>query len=209
MRLSAADMLRRLGAGASIDSVCTEAAITRAQFAAWWRDELASRLPATTGEMRAAVPERVEILRDRWGIPHVFAPTDAALFFGFGVAMAQDRLWQMDYLRRRAHGRLAEILGADAVSVDTVSRTVGITRIARRHLGDLPTETASLLEQFSAGVNACIEARRERLPIEFALLDYAPEPWTPLRLSPGRRATPPPVARARAANRTLRRSPSA
>lgn len=180
MRLSSTEMLRRLGLGVSIDSVCLDADISRVRFDAWWRDELAARLPRTDGVLRAAAPGRVEILRDRWGIPQVRADGDAALFFGFGLAMAQDRLWQMDYLRRRAHGRLAEILGAEALGLDVVSRTVGITRIARQHLRALPPETTALLEQFAAGVTACIDARRERLPIEFALLDYVPEPWTPL-----------------------------
>jgi penicillin G amidase len=179
MRLPSADILRRLGAGASIESVCADAGISRVQFDAWWREELESRVPQTVGELATAAPGRVEILRDRWGIPHLFADTDPALFFGFGFAMAQDRLWQMDYLRRRAHGRLAEILGAGALGLDVVSRTVGITRIAREHLRALPAETTILLERFSAGVNASI-AQRNPLPIEFALLDYAPEPWAPL-----------------------------
>jgi penicillin amidase len=86
----------------------------------------------------------------------------------------------MDYLRRRALGRLAEVLGPDGVSLDVLARTVGLNRIAREELRGLPAETMTLLEQFSAGVNACIVHRRGRLPIEFDLLDYVPEPWTPL-----------------------------
>ena len=179
MRLSSDEMLRRLGAGRSIDSVCADAGISRAQFDAWWQQELTARLPECAGDVRAAAPGRVDILRDRWGVPHVYGDTDPALFFGFGFAMAQDRLWQMDYLRRRAHGRLAEILGTGGLSLDVVSRTVGITRIARRHLDAMPTETTTLLEHFSKGVNASIKHRKQ-LPIEFGLLDYSPEPWAPL-----------------------------
>jgi penicillin amidase len=179
MPLPTADILRRLGAGASIESLCRDAGMSRDQFDAWWQQQLASRLPQTDGELPAGAPGRVEILRDRWGVPHVFGDTDPALFFGFGFAMAQDRLWQMDYLRRRAHGRLAEILGPSALGLDVISRTVGITRIANQHVHALPPETATLLGHFSAGVNASIK-QRPALPIEFGLMDYSPEPWTPL-----------------------------
>jgi len=173
-------MLRRLGSGASIEAVCAEAGLSRAAFDTWWSAELTSRLPQATGVAQVAAPGPVEILRDRWGIPHVFAETDDALFFGFGVAMAQDRLWQMDYLRRKALGRLAEVLGPDALSLDIVARTVGFGRIALEHLGRLPEGTRSVLTQFAAGVNAAVAMRGDRLPVEFALLDYVPQSWTPL-----------------------------
>lgn len=180
MRLPPDEMLRRLGSGASVEAVCADAGITRAAFDAWWKAELAARVPQTAGTLRAAAPGGVEILRDRWGIPHVLAAGDDGLFFGFGFVMAQDRLWQMDYLRRRAMGRLAEVLGRDGLALDVLARTVGLNRIARAHLDRLPAGTLRVLEQFSAGVNASIAQRADRLPIEFALLDYAPEPWTPL-----------------------------
>jgi penicillin G amidase len=180
MKHSAAELLRRLGAGESLDAICERAAMTRAELDAWWKAEAAGRLPVMEGRVRTGAPGRVEIMRDRWGIPHVFADTDDAAFFGFGFAMAQDRLWQMDYLRRRALGLLAEILGRDGLALDVVARTVGLPRIAGEHLERLPAATAGLLEQFSAGVNACIAQRGERLPIEFGLLDYAPAPWRPL-----------------------------
>jgi penicillin G amidase len=177
---SAAELLRRLGAGEPLDAVCTRAGMTRAELDAWWKAEAAGRVPPMDGRLRVGAPGRVDILRDRWGIPHVYADTDDAAFFGFGFAMAQDRLWQMDYLRRRAFGRLAEILGRDGLALDIVARTVGLPRIAGEHLERLPAATVRVLEQFSAGVNAGISQRGERLPIEFGLLDYAPHPWTPL-----------------------------
>lgn len=180
MKLSSGDMLRRLGAGATIAAVCADAGLTRAEFDAWWKSEAAARLPRLTGAVTVSGPGPVEILRDRWGIPHVYAKSDDALFFGFGYAMAQDRLWQMDYLRRRGHGRLAEILGPEGLGLDVVARTVGLPRIARAQLNRLPDETRRLLERFSDGVNTCVAQRRERLPIEFALLNYTPEPWVPL-----------------------------
>ncbi len=180
MMRSSRGLLRELGAGVSIASVCATAGMTRAEFTEWWNAERMSRLPQTSGSIRMSGPGRVEIRREQWGIPQILADSDEALSFGFGFAMAQDRLWQMDYLRRKALGRLAEILGPEGLSLDIVARTVGIHRIAGEHLARLPAQTLAWLEQFSAGVNACVVERRAGLPIEFALLDYVPEPWTPL-----------------------------
>ena len=114
------------------------------------------------------------------GIPHIHADTDSDLFFGFGYAMASDRLFQMDYLRRKGRGRLAEVLGPDALGLDRLARTVGLGRIAEAEWKTLDDETKALLQAFAAGVNALIEATRETPPIEFDLLDYRPQPWSPV-----------------------------
>jgi penicillin amidase len=106
------------------------------------------------------------------------AQQDADLFFGYGYAMAQDRLWQMDYLRRKALGRLSEVFGAEMIEQDTIARTVGLNRIAAHEVDALPAETRRLLEAFTHGVNAVIAESGDRLPVEFGLLDYAPEPWS-------------------------------
>lgn len=180
MSLPPTEILRRLGAGEPIETMCAASGWTRKDFDIWWNGELVSRLPQTPDTLSVSESGRAEILRDRWGIPHIFAPTDNALFFGYGFAMAQDRLWQMDYLRRRSMGRLAEILGPDGLALDVTARTIGLPGIARAHLSQLPAETTVLLECFAAGVNTCITQRRDRLPIEFALLDYAPDPWMAL-----------------------------
>ena len=118
--------------------------------------------------------------RDNLGIPHIYAANDADLFVGFGYAMAQDRLFQLDWLRRKGAGRLAEIVGNDGLEQDVLARTVGLNRIARAEWDRLPAETQSVLTAFSAGVNAVIEECGDRLPIEFDLLDYRPEPWRPI-----------------------------
>ncbi len=101
MSITPQDILRRLGAGEAIDSVCRTVGWSRAEFDAWWRREAASRVPRCEGEVTAAVRAGVVIERDRWGIPHVFADRQDDLWFGFGYAMAQDRLFQMDYLGAR------------------------------------------------------------------------------------------------------------
>jgi penicillin amidase len=94
--------------------------------------------------------------------------------------MAQDRLFQLDYLRRKATGRLSEVLGPDELESDLVVRTVGIHRIAAAEEKCLPSETSELLNSFSEGINAFMQQTKDQLPIEFGLLDYRPEPWSPL-----------------------------
>lgn len=158
--------------------------MVRTEFDAWWRQECALRVPAIDGTLAAGkaagIRGRVEIARDACGIPHIAAESDADLFFGFGLAMAQDRLFQLDYLRRKGAGRLAEILGSEALESDLLVRTVGVRRIAEVEWTRLGDETRALLTAFAAGVNAAIEQAQDALPIEFDLLDYRPEPWTPL-----------------------------
>ncbi len=180
MNLTSRDILKRLGTAESIDSVCQAAGWSRVEFDEWWQRETAGRAPRCDGEATVAIQANVTIERDRWGIPHIFAERQDDVWFGFGYAMAQDRLFQMDYLRRKGLGRLAEVLGPDGVSLDLVARTVGLNRIAREELARLPDETRAVLEAFSAGVNAWIEHCGDRLPIEFDLLDYRPESWSPI-----------------------------
>src|SRR3954452_7751477 len=95
---------------------------------------------------------RVEILRDRSGVPHIYAASTPALYFGLGVAMAEDRLWQMDRLRRRALGRQAEILGADYLASDIAHLTVGIDQISAREAEALDAATHGMVAALVAGI---------------------------------------------------------
>ncbi len=174
------DVLRRLGTGEAIESVCRTAGWTRSEFDSRWHGEAASRAPRCEGQVVANVRTDVTIERDRWGIPHIFADSHHDLCFGLGFAMAQDRMFQMDYLRRKGLGRLAEVLGAEGLPLDLVARTVGLNRIAQAEWTSLPDETRDVLQSFAEGVNAWIEQCGEQLPIEFDLLDYRPVPWSPL-----------------------------
>ena len=115
-------------------------------------------MPGQSGSQWAAVNGVVRIDRNRWGIPRVSADTDEDLFFGFGYAMAQDRLFQLDYLRRKAVGRLSEILGPDGLEPDIVARTLDLRRIAEAEWRQTPDETRRLVTAFSHGVNAVIAA---------------------------------------------------
>lgn len=180
MKLSPGDMLRRLGEGESIASLCSVAGLSRAEFDGWWTRCASERVPATRGERTAGVSRPVEIRRDDWGIPHILAANDEDLFFGFGYAQAQDRLFQLDWLRRKASGRLSEIVGRSALEQDILTRTVGIRRIAESEWEQLAPEIRRLVESFAAGVNAWIDEAGDCLPIEFDLLAFRPESWTPI-----------------------------
>ena len=132
-------MLRRLGAGETIQAVRKDADMTGEEFDAWWSGQLQARLPDLESSRTIDGASKVEIFRDERGTPHVYADSDDDLFFGYGFAMGQDRLWQLDYLRRKAMGRLSEILGPSGLELDIIARTVGVNRIASeeaKQIGD-------------------------------------------------------------------------
>ena len=136
-------------------------------------------LPQTKGEIRVpGLGAAVEVLRDRYGIPHIFAGSPEDASFALGFAHAQDRLWQMEMSRRIAAGRLAEIVGPGALEADRFLRTLGVRRAAEANLRGLDAETRRLLDAYAAGVNAFI-ASGPVLPPEFWLTGARPEPWTP------------------------------
>ncbi len=168
------DLLAVLRGTRSLDSLGLAAAEFAAARDAW----LARKAALGDVTLHAAVQGRVQILRDGAGVPHVFADHTADVYFGLGLAMAQDRLWQMDRLRRRALGRQAEILGADHVAADIAHRTVGIDLIAEREVALIDAGTRALVDAFTAGINRGIAAMGDDLPVEFQILDYRPEPFT-------------------------------
>ncbi len=145
-------------------------------LAALW---LWSRLPQTRGTLTLPGLEGpVEILRDAWGVPHIYAGSLPDLAFAQGFVTAQDRLWQMDFFRRVAAGRVAEVFGPEALGWDRIARTVGFERAARRVLRTQDPEARRWLEAYARGVNAAIG--RTPRPLEFLLLRYRPAPWEPL-----------------------------
>ena len=128
--------------------------------------------------VKAAVDQPTEILRDTWGVAHIEAASTADCFTALGYAMAQDRLWQMDYMRRVSHGRLAEVMGIDYLAQDRLHRTLGLTRAAQGAASVMSDEVKMVLQSLARGINAWIEGAGDRLPVEFDLLDYKPEPWS-------------------------------
>jgi penicillin amidase len=180
MTMSDQDRLGRLGSGESIEAVCTASGMNRTEFDRWWNETIEHRAGIGSPQITAGVSAEVSIRRDDLGIPHIYADNDRDLFFGYGWAMAQDRLFQLDWLRRKGLGRLSEIIGADGLELDTIARTVGLNRIAAAEWERLPGEVRQLLEVFSDGINAQIASCGDNLPIEFDLLQYRPEPWLPV-----------------------------
>ncbi len=139
------------------------------------------RLPQTKGTLRLpGLHAPVEIIRDRWGVPHIYAANIPDLFFGQGFVHAQDRLWQMEVNRRTAAGRLSEIFGAIALDTDRFTRTFGFHRLAQADLDAAPDELRDALEAYAAGVNVFLDQTQGRMPVEFTLLRHWPEPWTAL-----------------------------
>jgi penicillin G amidase len=121
----------------------------------------------------------VEIMRDKYGIPHIFAQTDSDALFALGYVHAQDRLWQMEQTRRAGTGRLSEIFGPATLTFDRISRTLGLGRAAEAAVEALDPQGRALLDAYCAGVNAYIRDHRGAWPPEFLLLGTAPEPWRP------------------------------
>jgi penicillin amidase len=143
------------------------------------RWELKKSLPEISGTITLkGLSESVDVYRDEFGIPHIYAENRDDLMFAVGYVSAQDRLWQMDLTRRAATGKLAEIFGEPVIAADLVARTIGFGHIAIRQFENLSPDSQAILEAFSGGVNAYIE-RAETLPPEFRLLKFEPEPWRP------------------------------
>lgn len=137
-------------------------------------------LPITQGKLIApGLKEQVTVIRDRWGVPHIYAENQSDLFFAQGYVHAQDRLWQMELNRRLGSGGLAEIFGEVALGTDRFVRTVGFRRAAEADLEMVDEDTRSALEAYAAGVNAFLDAKQP-LPLEFTVLRFKPEPWMPL-----------------------------
>lgn len=137
-----------------------------------------STLPRTDGEVRlAGIAGEVEIYRDVYGVPHIFAGSANDAWFALGYVHAQDRMWQMEFTRRLGAGRLAEVVGEPGLSVDRFMRTLGLYGHAEVAAERLSADTLAAMEAFAAGVNAWLEHRAAWLPPEFMLLNYDPEPW--------------------------------
>ncbi|HUQ71325.1 MAG TPA: penicillin acylase family protein, partial [Planctomycetaceae bacterium] len=137
-------------------------------------------LAPTDGELRAVgLREPVEVLRDRWGVPHIYAQNRDDLFFAQGFVAAQDRLFQIDLWRRIGLGETAELFGEEAIEADRFARLI-------QYRGELAAEWASyspdaeaIAVAFTQGINACIDRFGPQLPIEFQTLGYAPTKWKP------------------------------
>jgi penicillin G amidase len=135
-------------------------------------------LPTTSGQIFAPVSAQATIGRDFLGVPHITAGEWEDAIFLQGYATAQDRLWQMDVLRRLAGGELSEVFGPTTLELDREARRLRMRRIAEEHARTLPPADRAVFAAYARGVNYFIETHRSALPLEFTLLRYDPRPWS-------------------------------
>jgi penicillin amidase len=154
--------------------------IAAAVFALDRYTAMRASLPQIEGDIRVSgIESPVDILRDSYGVPHIFAAGDNDALFGLGFAHAQDRLWQMELARLSGQGRLAEVLGARALPSDRLMRTLNLNGAAQKSYERLAPETRAAYAAYAQGVNAFIRSHEGALAPEFALLLHEPEPWQP------------------------------
>ncbi len=135
-------------------------------------------LPQLDGRLRVAgLSAPVTVTRDAQGVPAIEAATLNDLFFAQGYVTAQDRLWQMDIMRRYGSGELSEILGEDTLKLDREQRILGLRAAAAKSLAMLNPRDRACFEAYARGVNAFIRMHGGSLPIEFRILRYPPKPW--------------------------------
>lgn len=138
-------------------------------------------LPQTEGTLvLAGLNEPVEVVRDQWGTVHIYAENEHDLFFAQGFTVAQDRMWQMEVFRRSPSGRMAEIVGEQAVFIDTFNRNMLMRETAELIWQQMDEDSKTVLESYTAGINAYLEEHKNALPIEYKILQFEPEPWTPI-----------------------------
>src|SRR5579863_3251268 len=137
-----------------------------------------SALPQLDGRLQiSGLSAPVTVTRDGHGVPTIEAATMEDLFFAQGFVTAQDRLWQMDVMRRYGSGELSEILGEDTLKLDREQRILGLRAAAKKSLEMATPRDRSYYEAYARGVNAYIGTHGDKLPIEFRILRYAPKPW--------------------------------
>ncbi|HEX6923391.1 MAG TPA: penicillin acylase family protein [Bacillales bacterium] len=144
---------------------------------------LQKKLPVTEGTLTlSGLREPVEIYRDKHGVPHIEAANMHDMFMAQGFVTAQARMFQMDLSRRQASGRLSEVVGEATVEQDKFFRTLGLRRWAKKSLAAYSEHAKDVLKWYAEGVNAYIThaEKNDTLPVEFLILGYQPEPWTPV-----------------------------
>lgn len=173
------DSTRRSGYRWALYALVTVLGVTVIAGAGLWL-WLRGSLPQIDGEITVrGLGAEVEIIRDRNGIPHIRAESDNDAYFALGLVHAQDRLWQMDVMRRLGAGRLSEVVGEATVEIDALFRTLGLYHLAELSFHELRPEVQSALIAYADGVNAGLAAYGATLPPEFLVLDYSPEAWVP------------------------------
>jgi len=143
--------------------------------------------PQIDGEIQnSGLDGPIDIYRDSYGVPHIYASSIHDLMFAQGFVHAQDRFWQMDFWRHQGSGRLSELLGANTLDTDKFLRTLGWERIAEEEFAQMDPEMQAIFEAYAEGVNAYLAERQgSALSLEYAFLPlinpgYEPQLWTPI-----------------------------
>ena len=143
------------------------------------RQDLKSAIPSLTGSVQLrGLQGTVKVFRDRYGIPHIKAESELDAFFAQGFVTAQDRLWHMEYDRRRGSGRWAEAVGESGVAQDKMMRRFRLEASAKADYQVMDPHTKDVFDAYAAGVNAFITSG-DALPVEYRITRLEPEPWQP------------------------------
>src|SRR6202163_2323410 len=138
-----------------------------------------SALPQLDGRLQiSGLTAPVTVTRDSHGVPTIDAASLEDLFFAQGYVTAQDRLWQMDIMRRAAAGELSEIIGADTLAMDREQRILGLRVAAEASLKNISPRDRAYFDAYTRGVNTFLDTHRDRLSLEFRMLKYQPRPWS-------------------------------
>ncbi|MCA1741933.1 MAG: penicillin acylase family protein, partial [Bacteroidales bacterium] len=138
-----------------------------------------SGLPELNGEKPlSGLKADVKVIRDERGVPHIYASSAHDLYFTTGYITAQERLWQMDMVRHATQGRLSELFKRDMTATDYFLRSLGMSKKSQMILEKEDPAILAVLQAYSDGVNAWIAESGKKLPAEFRILGYKPEPWT-------------------------------
>jgi penicillin G amidase len=149
-----------------------------------WQNALIADVPLNEEFSLPGLRDSVQIVFNERGVPHIFARNDYDLYFASGFIMAMHRLWQMEFSTHASMGRLSEIVGERALQYDQYIRRLGMTYGAEKMLATTMKDekVMNTLNAYSDGVNAWISQLESRLyPFEYKMLDYTPEPWTPIK----------------------------
>jgi penicillin amidase len=128
----------------------------------------------------SGLSENVLVYRDQYAVPHIYAQNANDLYMATGYLLAQDRMWQMDLVRRITLGRLSEIFGEDFIDTDMLLRGLRFSEKSEKILAVTDENQLAAINAFCEGINQYIKSSCKRLPVEFTLLGYKPEPWEPL-----------------------------
>lgn len=153
-------------------------------FTGFWQNAERLRINTADKIVLSETYQNVDVAFDDRMIPHIFAQNDHDAYYAQGYVTAMHRLWQMDFQTRFAAGRISEVVGKKAVELDKYQRRMGMVFGAERSLAGMMADPKSkeMILAYTAGVNAYIHSlSRAQLPIEYKILDFKPEEWTPIK----------------------------